>query len=487
MTTRTRTAGTALAATLITALAACGGGNSEAESPDAGVVTTDAPAATDPVTNTTAEPQPETESTDAPAATQPTTTAPTSTEPATTVPPTTEPAAREATAPLVGTTDLLVDGVTPFPDQDFLGPREPDRYHSYRLGTEIVFDVPEQFNLGQHRAGSIAWDLDLDRILFISRWGENEALDPDEWINELIDSDWEVTDTDWPDISGYAVRHLDVTPTTQRESIGGTLADGALGFGDGLTRRIWIIEQDDGQPVVIGTGISSDAWAEFVEDVVSSIELGPTIDDPRVGRAPLEYGSVFWSADAAASYRTLLFDDAVVTFPNATSGLAGGQALSIDVPGGFTGTSAPRVEIGAVGELVLTPPDDPTAEASERAGGEPADAAAFREHLASLADQGLISELRRVDTTATLLGQPTTALEFDVPGGAEVYPAVSAPDGWSGLTLYTFVPALTYRVWTADIGDQVAIVLAAADVANPTDLDQASNHAELVMAAFRPA
>ncbi len=429
------------------------------------------------------EPQPATES----SAASSTGTVPAATDPPPTAPAVSEPAPPEPSPRLIGATDLLVDGIRPLPDVGFLGPHEAGRYHSYRLGTEIVFDVPERFDIGLHRAGSIAWDLGLDQVLFIARWNSNDALTPDEWVDELLSSDWEVSESASPDIAGYGARRFDVTATGQRQSIRGIVADGALGFGDGLPRRIWIIDQDDAQPIVIGTGISSDAWAEVVDDVVSSIELGPTVADPRVGRAPIEYGAVVWLADAGDRSRTLLFGDAVVEFATDTSGLAGGQALSIDVPGEFTSTIAPRVEIGAVGRLVLPSPEDPDAESSERAGGEPADSAAFLDYLASLADQGVISPLRSVETSATLLGEPTSAVEFDVPGGAEVYPAVSAPDGWSALTLYTLRPARTYRLWTTDVDDQVAVVYADADVGNTTDLDQAANHAEKIMDAFRRA
>ncbi len=490
MTTRTAIASTALAGALISALVACGTGESEAESPDTDAMATDAPAVTEPAADTTPEPtptpdpQPVTESTTAPPTIEPTTVPPT-TEPAATASSTIEPAAREPSPPLVGTTELLVDGVSPLPDRNFLGPPGPGRYHSYRLGTEIVFDVPEQFNLGQHRAGSIAWDLDLDRILFISRWGENEALGPDAWIDELLASEWEVAEIDWPDISGNGVRRFDVTPTTRRETIGGVNPDGALWFGDGLPKRIWLIDQSDGQPVVIGTSISTESWADFAEGVVASMELGATRPDPRNGREPIEYSGDFWSAEAGARYRTLLFDDAVVSFPDDTSGLASAQYLSFGVLGEFTGTSEPTVEIGAVGELVLPPPEDPAPDNSDRAGGPPADATDMRDHITLLADQGFISAPRTLDTAATLLGQPTTLLEFDVPNGAEVYPAVSEPDGWSATKLYTLQPGRTYRVWTVDIDDQVAIVLASADTGNIADLDQATADAETVMGAFR--
>jgi len=87
------------------------------------------------------------------------------------------------------------------------------------------------------------------------------------------------------------------------------VANGALSFGDGLPRRVWVIDQDDPQPLVLGTGISSDEWSDVVDGVVASLEIGPTLDDPRNGRDPIEYGGFFSTGMADDRYRTLLFGD----------------------------------------------------------------------------------------------------------------------------------------------------------------------------------
>ncbi|WP_460601804.1 hypothetical protein, partial [Escherichia coli] len=78
------------------------------------------------------------------------------------------------------------DGVSPLPDVALGATMTRGRYHSYRLGTEIVFEVPFEASLGQHRAGSIAFDDGPDRILFISRYGDDEGRTLDEWLTELL-------------------------------------------------------------------------------------------------------------------------------------------------------------------------------------------------------------------------------------------------------------------------------------------------------------
>jgi hypothetical protein len=347
-----------------------------------------------------------------------------------------------------------------------------------------VFDVPEPFGLGQHGAGTIGWDLGGDRIFFLSRWGENELSTPDEWVAELFDSGWDVVETDTEPISGYAVRRFDITPTSQREAIGGVVASGALSFGDGLPRRVWIIDQDDPQPLVLGTGISSDEWSGVVDGVVASLEVGPTLDDPRNGRDPIEYGGFVTRGTAGDQYRTLLFGDTIMRLPVDGTVRSSAQFLSIDTPGDFTGTKKPVVHIGAVGQLIL-PPDDPSAGIFASTIGEPpADAVAYVAFLQSLAERGLISDLREIDDIVTLLGETASAVEFDVPDGGEVGAFVSAPDGWAPSELFTLLPATTYRAWVMDLDDQVAVVMVRADSANAEDLGAATEFAGTVANAF---
>ncbi len=467
---RTSAPGIILTATLVTTLAACGS-ESIGDGASAGAEPTQATAAT-------TEPPPRSETTE-PRSTEAPPTAPAPDEPDQAVP-------RAPAPPLEEPTGLLVDGIEPLGDGNPPGgpPKEPGRYHSYRLGTEVVFDVPEPFGLGQHGAGTIGWDLGGDRVFFLSRWGENELSTPDEWAAELLDSGWDVVETDVDPISGYAVRRFDITPTSQRESIGGVVANGALSFGDGLPRRVWVIDQDDPQPLVLGTGISSDEWSDVVDGVVASLEIGPTLDDPRNGRDPIEYGGFFSTGMAGDQYRTLLFGDTIMSLPVDATVRVSAQFLSIDAPGDFTGTTEPSVHIGAVGQLIL-PPDDPSAGIFASTLGEsPADAAAFVAFLESLADGGLISNLREFDDTVTLLGETASAVEFDVPDGGEVGAFVSAPDGWASSELFTLFPSTTYRAWVMDLDDQVAVVMARADSANAEDLEAATEFASTVAEAF---
>jgi len=469
---RTSAPGIILTATLVATLAACGSG-SDGDGASGGAEPTPSQAAA-----TTAEPPPRVETTE-PSGTEapPTASAPDEPDEAT---------SRTPAPPLEEPTELLVDGVEPLGDGNPPGgpPKEPGRYHSYRLGTEVVFDVPEPFGLGQHGAGTIGWDLDGDRIFFLSRWAENELSTPDEWIAELFDSGWEVVETDVEPISGYAVRRFDITPSSPRESIGGVVASGALSFGDGLPRRVWIVDQDDPQPLVIGSGISSDEWSDVVDGVVASLEVGPTLDDPRNGRDPIEYGGFFTRGTAGDQYRTLLFGDTIMTLPVDGTVRSSAQFLSLDAPGDFTGTTTPVVHIGAVGQLIL-PPDDPSAGIFASTLGEaPADALTFVAFLESLAEQGLISKLREIDDTVTLLGESASAVDFDVPDGGEVGAFVSAPDGWAGSELFTLFPATTYRAWVMDIDDQVAVVMVQADSANAEDLGAATEFAGTLANAF---
>lgn len=476
-----------LTSVLAASLAACGSSSppSEAETVAAADSPTTVPATTSATTlaTTTSATEPIVDSVPV---TEVAPTAPT-TPPDETTPSTTEPPERAPSPPLVGSTDLLIDGIMPLPDvtlPGFAPPTEAGRYHSYRLGTEIVFDVPDAFTLGQHGAGTIAWDLGADRIVFISRWGLNEPLGPDEWVDELMATDWGVVESDEGNIGGHAVRRFDITPTSQRQTIGGVAAQGALGFGDGLPRRVWIVDQAGELPIVIGSGIPDAEWSDFVDGVVASIELGPTLDDPRAGRDPIEYGGVFWTADPGASYRTLLFDDAVITFPVEISGLVAAQSLSMAVPGEFTGTERPSAAITAVGKLIF-PPDDPAAGLFASTVGEPpADAAALRDHIALLAERGLVANVRDADTSAAVLGATTSAIDFDVPAGDEVGLFLSQPDGWTALEIHTLRPATSYRLWTADIGDHVAAILIRADLGNRDDLDRAGSFAEVLMASF---
>ena len=467
---RTSAPGIILTATLVATLAACG---SDGDGASAGAEPTPSQAAA-----TTAEPPPRVETTE-PSGTEAPPTASAPDEPDEATPRTPAP-------PLEEPTELLVDGVEPLGDGNPPGgpPKEPGRYHSYRLGTEVVFDVPEPFGLGQHGAGTIGWDLGGDRVFFLSRWGENELSTPDEWIAELFDSGWDVVETDVEPISGYAVRRFDITPSSQRESIGGVVASGALSFGDGLPRRVWIVDQDDPQPLVIGSGISSDEWSDVVDGVVASLEVGPTLDDPRNSRDPIEYGGFFTRGTAGDQYRTLLFGDTIMRLPVDGTVRSSAQFLSLDAPGDFTGTTTPVVHIGAVGQLIL-PPDDPSAGIFASTLGEsPADALAFVAFLESLAEQGLISNLREIDDTVTLLGETASAVEFDVPDGGEVGAFVSASDGWAGSELFTLFPATTYRAWVMDIDDQVAVVMVRADSANAEDLGAATEFAGTVANAF---
>lgn len=474
---RASTRATLASCILTVSLAACGSSSTPSETetvPETDLPTTTA--ATTSVTEPIVDSVPVTE-----VATTPTTPS-SETTTSTTVPP-----GREPSPPLTGATDLLVEGITPLPDvglPGFAPPTEAGRYHSYRLGTEIVFDVPGEFTLGQHGPGTIAWDLGADRIVFISRWGADEPLGPDEWVDELLASGWDVVESDDGSIGDHAVRRFDITPTSARETIGGVVAQGALGFGDGLPRRVWIIDQSDGLPIVVGSGLPDDEWGEYVDGVVASIELGPTHDDPRTGRDPIEYGGPFWTAEPRDRYRTLLFDDAVITLADEISGLAGGQNLSMTVPGEFTGTEPPTAAIGAVGQLIL-PPDNPAAGLFASTIIEaPVDAAALLDHVASLAERGLITNVRDVDTSAMVLGATTASIEFDVPAGDEVGMFLSQPDGWTALTVETLDPATTYRLWTADIGDQVAATMVRADLGNSDDLDHAAIFAETLMTSF---
>ena len=456
-----------LAATLVTTLAACGS-ESNGDGASAGTEPTQ-------VAATTPEPT-ESRSTETPSASTP---EELSDEPDAGAP-------RAPAPPLEQPTELLVEGIEPLGDGNG-PPKEPGRYHSYRLGTEVVFDVPEPFILGQHGAGTIGWDLDADRVFFLSRWGENELSTPDEWAAELLDSGWEVTETDVDPISGYAARRFDITPTTQRESIGGVVASGALGFGDGLPRRVWIIDQDDPQPLVLGAGISSDEWSEVVDGVVASLEVGPTLADPRKGREPIEYGGPFTNVTAGDQYRTLLFGDTIMSLPVEANTLSGAQFLSLDAPGDFTGTTAPVVHIGAVGQLIL-PPDDPSAGIfASTLGDPPADAAAFVAFLESLAENGLITNLREIGDTVTLLGETVSGVEFDVPDGDEVGAFVSAPDGWASSNFLTPFPSTTYRAGETDLDDLVAVVMVQADSANEDDLAAATEFAGTVATAFDAA
>jgi len=476
MRSRTYAPGIILTAALVTTLAACGS-ESDGASTEAEPISTQ-----DSATTTEPPPAEEAETTEPPATEEPTTDSTAGESPDEP----NEAVTRAPSPPLEEPTQLLVDGVDPLGDGGPPGtpPMEPGRYHSYRLGTEVVFSVPEPFGLGQHGAGNIGWDLDADRVFFLSRWGENEPLTPDEWVAELLDSGWEVVETEADPISGYAVRRFDITPTSQRQTIGGIEASGALNFGDGLPRRVWIIDQDDPQPLVSGTGVSSDEWSDVVDGVVASLEIGPTLDDPRNGRVPLEYGGPFWNATASDQYRTLLFGDTIMGLPVDASGIVSAQFLNIGVPGNFTGTIQPTVYLGAVGQFIL-PPDDPSAGIfASTLGDPPADPAAFSAFLDSLAERGLISAVRTVDDTVSLLDQTATAVEFDVPNGSEVGAFLSEPDGWTTQELFTFLPASTYRAWTVALDDQVAVVMARADSSDADDLRAATEFAKIVADGF---
>ena len=104
--------------------------------------------------------------------------------------------------------------------------------------------------------------------------------------------------------------------------------------------------------------------------------------------------------------------------------------------------------------------------------------------LESLAERGLVSPLREIDETITLLGTTVSAVEFDVPDGGEVGAFVSAPDGWAGFETFTLFPATTYRSWAIDLDDQVAVVIARADSANTDDLGAATDFSRTVANAF---
>jgi hypothetical protein len=364
--------------------------------------------------------------------------------------------ARAAAPELIGTTELLVDGATPLPE---LGSMAPGRYHSYRLGTEIVFALPFEASLGPHRAGTVAFDDGPDRILFISRYDHNESRTIDEWLTGLLDSDWDVKETPWPDISGNPVRSFDIFATPGQTGISGV---GALRVTPGTPHRIWVIDQADTEPIAIGTGLPDDEWTQRVDEIVSSIELGATIEDPRIGREPIEYGGTpFWSADAGSSYRTLLFGSTVLTAPEDIDGLAGGQSLEIGVPGDFEGLTGPSVTIAAPSGF---------ADASEMTG-----------LLESLSDDGRISPLRSIDTEMSILGVAAETVEFDVPDGGEVFLFTSEPDGWSPLELFTLMPATSYQVSVADVDGQVAVAIARADEGFPADLATASQFLSQVL------
>ncbi len=464
---RTSAPGIILAATLVATLAACGS-ESNGDGASAGTEPTQ-------VAATTPEPS-ESRSTDTPSTSAP---EELSDEPD-------EGAPRAPAPPLEQPTELLVDGIEPLGDGGVPGgpDEEPGRYHSYRLGTEVVFDLPEPFGLGQHGAGTIVGVLGDDRVFFLSRWGENELSTPDEWAAELLDSGWDVAETDVDPISGYTVRRFDITPTSPRESIGGVVASGALSFRDGLPRRVWIVDQDDPQPLVIGTAISDDEWGDVVDGVVASLEVGPTLADPRNGREPIEYGGFFTDVTAGGQYRTLLFGDTIMRLPVDATVLSAAQFLSVDVPGDFTGTTEPAVDIGAVGQLIL-PPDDPSAGIfASTLGDPPVDAAAFVAFLESLAEDGLITNLREIGDTVTLLGETVPGVEFDVPDGNEVGAFVSAPDGWASSNFLTLFPATTNRAWVMDLDDQVAVVMVRADSANTEDLEAGTEFAGTVANAL---
>ena len=367
---------------------------------------------------------------------------------------TTAPAPPRTAAPeLIATTDLLAEGVIPLPEVGLPPPIPPGRYHSYRLGTEIAFDVPVDAVLGQHFAGSIAFDDGPDRILFVSRYGDDEPRTADGWIDELLSSDADVEETDWPDISGNPVRHFDVTSSQER--IAGVQAQGALSFEPGTPHGIWFIEQGDVQPIVIGTRLTGDDWSQLVDDIVASIELGPTEDDPRNGRARIEYGGdPFWRADAGSSYRTLLFGSTVLTAPTDLSGLAGGQYLEASPPGDYEGVTPPLAAIAAIDGY--------------------ANAAELTTHLSGLSEQGVISPLRTPNAARSILGAAAATVEFDVPNGGEVFLFLAEPDGWSHLKVFTLRPASTYRISVADVDEHVAVAVASADEGFAGDLEAAT-------------